>query len=123
MSDQNTRNDEFLLLTDEEGNYFAIPRGTVEQYRAEGEQKERIEKALGEDVSGFSMYQQHINELRASTYQAERRQEAAQERLLRSARSEEGEEEVPGRTQREAGLGQLLTGIWRSLPFLRSSES
>lgn len=122
MSDQSKRSDEFLLLTDENGNYVAIPRGTVEQYRATGEQKARIEKALGEDVSGFSMFDQHINEFRTSTYQAERRQEAAQERLARSGNSER-DNEVPGLRESGAGLGQMLTGIWRNLPFLRSTPT
>ena len=121
MSDQATRNDEFLLLTDENGNYVAIPRATVEQYRATGERKAHIERVLGEDVSGFGMYEQHINEFRTSTYQAERRQEAAQERLARSGQNEN--EGVPGLRESAADLGQMLTGIWRSLPFLRSSST
>ncbi len=121
MADNTAGNDEFLLLTDENGNYFAIPRGTVEKYKATGEQRDQIEQALGEDVSGFSMYQQHINEFRTSTYQAERRQEAAQERLIRSARSEQEDSPTAGAEASGNSLGQMLTGMWRSLPFLRSS--
>ena len=124
MSEKAMRNDEFLLLTDENGNYFAIPRETVEQYRAKGEQKVRIEKALGDDVSGFTMYQQHINEFRTATYQAERRQEAAQERLARSSRSDsDSEEGSSGLNERGAGIGQMLTGMWKSLPFLRPTTT
>ncbi len=122
MAIQSTRSDEFLLLTDENGNYVAIPRGTVEQYRATGEQKARIEKALGEDVSGFGMYEQHINEFRTSTYQAERRQEAAQERLARSGNSE-NDNEVTGLRESVGSLGQMLTGMWRNLPFLRPTST
>ena len=126
MPDKAIRNDEFLLLTDENGNYFAIPRETVEQYHAKGEQKVRIEKALGDDVSGFTMYQQHINEFRTATYQAERRQEAAQERLARSSRSDSGsgsEEGSSGLKESGAGIGQMLTGMWKSLPFLRPTTT
>ncbi len=121
MADNTKGSDEFLILSDENGNYFAIPRETVEKYKASGEQRDQIEQALGEDVSGYSMYQQQMNEYRTSTYQAERRQEAAQERMARSARPDPGESTPSSAEESDRSLGQMLTGTWKSLPFLRSA--
>ena len=125
MANQPTNNDEFLVLTDEEGNYYAIPRDLVERHRMSGEDRTRVNELLGEDdVEGFSMYQQLMNEYRTVSYQAERRQEAAQERLARSAQ-EEGESEAGQGVVREkqgSRLGAILTGAWRSLPFMRTAS-
>jgi len=44
---------EALVLSDTEGNLYAIPRETLERYKVTGEQKAVIERELGEDVQGF----------------------------------------------------------------------
>ena len=55
MADNTTNSKELLVLSDQEGNYFAIPRDVVEQHRVTGEQKEQIEQLMGSDVSGYGM--------------------------------------------------------------------
>jgi hypothetical protein len=42
-----------LVLTDQQGNYYAIPREVLESHRVTGEQKAQIEEAMGGDVEGF----------------------------------------------------------------------
>ena len=62
------------------------------------------------------MYQQHLNEVRASQIQQDRRREAAVERSLRAAGAPPSEEEIPAREERgaepqPAGLRGLLRGL------------
>ncbi len=118
-SDQN----EVLVLTDEAGNLYAIPRDVVEQHRLTGEQKAQFESQLGEDVSGYSMYQQYMNEQLAGYHQAESRQVAAEARLARSAST--GTEGTPEQESEIAPnrLRGLMTGVWRSLPFTKPASS
>ncbi|MFL5734410.1 MAG: pentapeptide MXKDX repeat protein [Chloroflexia bacterium] len=44
-----------LVLNDQEGNWYAIPRDVVEQHRATAAQKAEIHKILGDDVSGSAL--------------------------------------------------------------------
>ncbi len=44
---------EALVLQDDQGNYYAIPRQTLERHRLSEEQKAQLEKLTGSDVSGY----------------------------------------------------------------------
>jgi len=51
--DSNIAKRQFLVLSDEQANRFAIPRVLVERYSLTGEQKQKLEQLMGEDVSGY----------------------------------------------------------------------
>lgn len=56
MSSENPNTREVLILTDETGNMYAIPRDVLVNHILTGEQKAAVEKELSsEDVAGFSM--------------------------------------------------------------------
>ena len=55
MADNSTQNKGVLVLSDGAGNYYAIPRNVVQEHLVTGEQRDQIEKALGDDVSGYGM--------------------------------------------------------------------
>jgi hypothetical protein len=89
MDNAEATSEEYLVLSDQEGNYFAIPRDTVERYKVSKEKQSELESELGEDVIGYVMDNWYVRENLTAQYQAERRQEAARERLIRSGRGEE----------------------------------
>ena len=113
-------NDEVLVLTDNEGNYFAIPRDTLDQHRLTGEQKAKVEELVGGDVEGYTMDQWYMRENLTSQYQSERRQEAARERMLRKGGGGAEEESGlhMGAEMRPAGIRTVLTGMFTSLRAL-----
>ncbi len=83
--EKNATDQKVLLLTDESGSHYAIPFEALERYRVSDEQRSEIEGLLGPDVSGYGMFEQSVAEHRAAQYQADRQDEAARERLLKSA--------------------------------------
>jgi len=88
-------NDEVLMLSDGEGNYYEIPREIVEQHKVSNERKAEIEAADEDDVSGFSFDAYYMREQIAASRQAEMREQGGRERMLRNNRSaEESSEEV-----------------------------
>jgi hypothetical protein len=118
MATHNVEGNEVLLLTTEDGEMYAIPRDVVERHRVTGERKAAIESELGEDVSGYSMYQHFINQQLAGYHQAESRQAAAEERLGRQAQENENPEPSPRAANRPAAvLRAAIVGMWRTLPF------
>jgi hypothetical protein len=78
-----TRNTDrkILILTDSEGNCYAIPRAALEGYRVTGQRKVRLQELTGDDVAGYAMDHRYARESVTAQYQAERRLEAAQRRL------------------------------------------
>lgn len=84
MGNDMAERDEMLVLADEDGNYYAIPRETVERYRLSGEQKAKLEELLGDDVSGY-MQNYYMMEKTAGYNHAELLQKAARERQARQA--------------------------------------
>lgn len=116
MEDETITNDEVLILADQEGNLYVIPREIVESYMASAEQKAEIVELLGQEVTGFQMPRDYLVAELADYHQRERRQEAARERMIRIARAEENEQLAPQAAQTHAtGVGNLLTGMWRRL--------
>ena len=80
--------EETLVLVDQQGTYYAIPRDVVERYRATDEQKVEIESLRGDDVSGygnFGLSDIFIHEQTIGGILAERREEASRERMAREA--------------------------------------
>lgn len=123
MSDYGSDQGDVLVLSDENGNVFAIPREVVEQYRLTDQERAQLESQSGKDVSGYSMYQQFMNQQMASQHQAALRQAADDARMTRIAASEEEESASRQGTTRSSRLGGIMTGIWRSLPFGKPASS
>lgn len=117
------RSDKVLILTDEEGNMYAIPRDVVESHRVTGEEKAQLESQLGADVSGYNMYNTYVSEKLAGYNHAERLQEAAQERMARSASNRDEDPDSEGNMEARRRLRGVVTGVWRSLPFIRPTAS
>jgi hypothetical protein len=117
MDDEGTANEEFLVLSDQEGNYFAIPRETVERYRISDEKQDELEKALGDDVMGYMQDNWYVQENRMAQYQSERRQEAARERMLQGAKeSADAEDAGQGLTETQhTRLRGVLVGMFTVL--------
>ncbi len=108
--DNNVNNDDVLLLTDEAGNMYAIPREALERHRVTGEEKAQWEQLAGDDVSGYSMYQSYLNEQQAGYHQAERRQEADEARMVRDAsRTESNDANVEVTTGAGSFFGRFVT--------------
>ena len=56
MAGESTKTIEALVLSDSDGNLYAIPRETLDRYRLTEEQKAAVAKELGgDDVAGFVM--------------------------------------------------------------------
>ena len=56
MAGESTKTIEALVLSDSEGNLYAIPRETLDRYRLTEEQKAAVAKELGgDDVAGYLM--------------------------------------------------------------------
>jgi hypothetical protein len=53
MGNEMTDEVEALLIIDESGDYFAIPREVVESHRLSTEERASVDEELGEDVEGF----------------------------------------------------------------------
>ena len=60
-----------LVLSGEGGELYAIPQEALEQYRVTGEQQAQLEEQLGDDVSGYSMYQNYMSEQTAAYKRSE----------------------------------------------------
>jgi hypothetical protein len=119
-----TEANEVLVLTGEGGEIYAIPRDVVERHRLTGERKQAVERELGDDVTGYSMYQQFMSQQLADIHQAEARKAGAEARMARQARSDEPE--ATGERERVAarsGIRAALVGAWRTLPFVRTADA
>ena len=123
MANDAVQGNEMLVLTDENGNTYAIPREVVERHRVTADRKAAMERELGEDVSGYSMYQQFMNQQLASYHQAEARQAAAESRMARTANAGEAAENGQQAASPATGLRGVLVGVWRSLRFAGPASS
>jgi hypothetical protein len=78
--------DEVLVLTDEDGVYYAVPREILERYRVSDEQKGELDALLGDEVVGYLMQNTSMTDQLARTYHAEKIEQGAAERMARAAR-------------------------------------
>ncbi len=86
--------DEVLMLADEDGNYYEIPREVVEQHKVSEERKAEIEAATRDEVSGYSYDTYFIKEQIAAYRQADMQELGSRERMLKSAHpAEDGPDE------------------------------
>jgi hypothetical protein len=100
--------DEALVLIDEDGTCYALPRATLERYRVADAQKAAVDALLGEEVVGYLMEQNtYAMEQLVRTYQAEKRQEGARERLAHAARHS-ADASVVGPATAAPGRGRRL---------------
>jgi hypothetical protein len=118
MAGDTSENNDMLVLSDNHGNMFAIPRDVVERHQLTPEQRAEIEKQLGEDVSGFQLHSAYMTEKLAGFHQAALLQEAEQARMARMASSDR-----PPSAGDQPGIQSVITGVWRSLASLRTATS
>jgi hypothetical protein len=110
-----------LILTGEAGELYAIPQDALEQYRVTDEQKAELEEQLGDDVSGYSMYQNFMTEQTAAYQRAELNQRGDEIRhkadYARAGRESEGDVEAAsaGSAAQPMGVRRLFTGVLTTL--------
>jgi hypothetical protein len=118
MATEMTNDAEFLILGDQEGNYYAIPRETVEEYRVPEETQAQLEDTLGEEVVGYMIDTNwYARESLANQYQAERRDVAARERMVKREAAAPDAETIDqsGASAKPGGLRGLLVGMFAVL--------
>ena len=115
-------NDEVLVVSDQNGNVYVIPRPVVEAHRLDADQISEFQSQIGDDVAGFQMQSAYMMERMAGFRQSERLAEADQARMARFATSEGSENSNP-----EAGAANpfqgMVTGVWRRLSGMRPATS
>lgn len=116
MKDDTQQGIEALVLSDNEGGYYAIPRDTLNGYKLSPQQLDKLEEATGGDVKGYLMNDWYVREKITAQYQAERREEAARERRLRASAADPGEGEPTAQPALPAR--GMLTAIFASLRSL-----
>ncbi len=107
-----------LVLTGEAGELYAIPQDALEQYRVTGEQKAQLEEQLGDDVSGYSMYQNYLSQQTAAYNRAELDQRGEEIRHKADYAHGAAEDEVDmeaGSTAQPMGVRRLFTGVLATL--------
>jgi hypothetical protein len=117
---------DWVLVSDQLGNRYAVPWGavgnryaasweTVENQGAAPEERAEAEEVPGASVAGRGTHQDFIHQEIADQHQAERPQEAAQEhgpdRTPQAVSS-------PGANQ---ATDSFIRGMWVRLPFIRHS--
>jgi hypothetical protein len=103
---------EYLLITDQLGNCFAIPRDVVVRFSLKAAQKAELEQILDEDLSGRSCVFQYLNERRIDAYQSERRCEAQSQVV-----SLRPEAPIDRCGPVDHYPGQIFMGMFRYLPL------
>ena len=53
MTTEQGADEQCLILRDEQGTFFVIPRKVVEQHRVADQYRAEVEQAIGGDTSGF----------------------------------------------------------------------
>ena len=76
MDNETITRQQMLVLNDDQGNLYAIPRDIVEKYRAAGEKMSYLEAALGKDVTAFQAGNHSASQDSSDPYQASRLVEA-----------------------------------------------
>lgn len=121
MASDTTRDNEVLVFSDHEGNYYAIPREMVERHKVSDEQKAELQELVGDEVSGYSMYEQFMTQQRVDTHYSELRQEAAEARRAAEAHPQMSEdtEDTEAKRQVPSNLRGALVGMWITLTGAR----
>jgi len=124
MTSDISESGDVLVLSDPDGNIYAIPRPVVEHHRLTPSQKAELEQQLGEDVSGFQLQSAYMTEKLAGYRHAELINEGNHARMARMAQASgdsAGGDQV-GQTARP-GFQSAITGVWRSIASLRTASS
>lgn len=119
MSSNMENGTEALVLTDSDGNVYAIPRPTVEQFKLTPEQRAALEAEMGDDVAGFGMESAYMIEKLAGYRQADLINEANQARRAHEFDSHPDHERGGNPT---GGVQNVIVGVWRSLSFMRPAS-
>jgi hypothetical protein len=62
MAEDNERKGDILILSDQEGNFYGIPRDRLEEHRLTGEQLDEARQILGADdqVTGYGVDERYL---------------------------------------------------------------
>ncbi len=121
MASDTTRDNEMLVFNDPEGNYYAIPREMVERHKVTDEEKAELQNLMGDEVSGYSMYEQFMTQQRADTRYTELRQEADGVRRAAEAhpQASQGTKDSDAKRQSTSGLKGAFVGMWVTMTGAR----
>jgi hypothetical protein len=108
---------EALVLTDSEGNLYAIPRETVEQHRVTGDEKTTIERGLGDDVRGFAQFASQATAQNASSVASAAQSHMASASIASAdiANASASSAAAQNAAFQGASLSIALFGAWTSL--------
>ena len=109
---------EALVLTDQSGNYYAIPREIIERFRVTGEKQVQVEELLGQDVSGYRFAFSSNPSANFSSNQSDANTSGAlQSSSLQSNTSGANSDFMAsGNTSSSASSSGLLSGAFMSMP-------
>ena len=119
MDNEKITSQEILVLNDDQGNLYAIPRDAVEKYRAAGEKKSYLAAALGEVVTGVEIGNHTAIQDSSNPYQSSRLVEAERDRQAHVRNAGNGHDEntasgIPigtpeSRLRRRTFIGRFIT--------------
>jgi hypothetical protein len=110
-----------LVLTDEADELYAIPQEALEQYRVTEEQKAALEQEWGEEVSGYSMYQNFLSQQTSAYDQAELRRRGEEIRhkanhaQMTTTSDQQDEVGIQVAEVEPRGMKKLFTGVLTTL--------
>jgi hypothetical protein len=122
--DDNRAETEVLVLTGDAGELYAIPQDALEHYRLTDEQKAEVEEQWGEEVSGYSMFENYLAEQANANRQAEFRQRSdeilhkAEHAQMTASGDEQSEVDAQVAEVAKAeprGVRKLFTGVLATL--------
>jgi hypothetical protein len=108
-----------LVLTDDNGELYAIPQDALERFRISDEQRAQIEQEQGDDVSGYSMYQNYLSQQNHAHKQSEfsRRGEEIRHKAdyTQMAGKEAEEGTAAGVALQPQGIKRFFSGVLTTL--------
>jgi hypothetical protein len=129
MATNTPNNDEFLVLTGEDGVRYAIPVDVLEAHRVPEARRAELEQALGPDAAGYMMnyyVTEQLSEQRRAGFleEAGQARQALQAQASAGAGSEgSGPKGVSTQGVSSGSTGQslanMISGVILSLPFMR----
>ncbi len=119
MDNEKIISQEILVLNDDQGNLYAIPRDAVEKYRAAGEKKSYLAAIVGENVAGSETGNQYAMQDTSDAYQSSRLVETERDRQVHVGNAGIGHDEntasgIPigtpeSRLRRRTFIGRFIT--------------
>lgn len=121
MNESYSETGQTLVLSDDAGNYYAIPVTDLEQYRVSDEQKDNINESLGDDVAGFimnPMYSAFVNQHHATQHQGDLARSTQASRVRDTDATQQAQPDASQETpQRAPILRRVFTGVLSTIKF------